>query len=250
MYVGSDFVGRMNLPLVAIGERYTVGFGVDPQLQVSRLMVKKSRSRARRQPGPQLRLPDHGRELQIRAGEGAGLGPSAPRRGRGRRRQPARADAEAQRGLRYLRRRGPRTCCGGTSTVEPGQTGEKAATLAYQFKLEYARDVAIANFKANRSGHEAQRGSDLPPAASEPEYPLRRYLRVAATGSRSEQRPAQSRCETQAILQQAPPRSKRKRGFRYSGRDPNRNDGRRNPEKSTMHLSCDCPTMHCSIAQD
>ena len=33
MYVGSDFVGRMNLPLVAIGEKYTVGFGVDPQLQ-------------------------------------------------------------------------------------------------------------------------------------------------------------------------------------------------------------------------
>jgi hypothetical protein len=36
MYVGSDFVGRMNLPLVAIGEKYTVGFGVDPQLQVAR----------------------------------------------------------------------------------------------------------------------------------------------------------------------------------------------------------------------
>src|SRR5262249_34575543 len=44
MYVGSDFVGRMNLPLVAIGERYTVGFGVDPQLQVSRSMVKKTRT--------------------------------------------------------------------------------------------------------------------------------------------------------------------------------------------------------------
>ena len=35
MYVGTDFVGRMNLPLVAIGEQYTVGFGVDPQLQVT-----------------------------------------------------------------------------------------------------------------------------------------------------------------------------------------------------------------------
>ena len=44
MYVGSDFVGRMNLPLVAIGERYTVGFGVDPQLQASRQLVKKSRT--------------------------------------------------------------------------------------------------------------------------------------------------------------------------------------------------------------
>ena len=30
------------------------------------------------------------------------------------------------------------------------ETGEKAATIAYQFKLEYARDVAIANFKAKK----------------------------------------------------------------------------------------------------
>jgi uncharacterized protein (TIGR02231 family) len=44
MYVGPDFVGRMNLPLVAIGEQYTVGFGVDPQLQVSRVLLKKPRT--------------------------------------------------------------------------------------------------------------------------------------------------------------------------------------------------------------
>jgi hypothetical protein len=35
-------------------------------------------------------------------------------------------------------------------TVGPGQTGEKASTVAYQFKLEYARDVAIANFKTKQ----------------------------------------------------------------------------------------------------
>ena len=44
MYVGTDFVGRMNLPLVAIGERFTVGFGVDPQLQVARQLVRKPRN--------------------------------------------------------------------------------------------------------------------------------------------------------------------------------------------------------------
>ena len=44
MYVGSDFVGRMNLPLVAIGERLTVCFGVDPQLQVARQLVRKQRT--------------------------------------------------------------------------------------------------------------------------------------------------------------------------------------------------------------
>src|SRR5205823_13129218 len=44
MYNGSDFVGRMQLPLVAIGEQFTVGFGTEPQLQVQRQMVDKARS--------------------------------------------------------------------------------------------------------------------------------------------------------------------------------------------------------------
>lgn len=35
MYIGSDFVGQMTLPLVAIGESFTTGFGVDPQMQVT-----------------------------------------------------------------------------------------------------------------------------------------------------------------------------------------------------------------------
>ena len=98
MYVGTDFVGRMNLPLVAIGERYTVGFGVDPQLQVCPPARQEVAHRAGGQPGPQLPVPDHGRELQVRGGEGAGLGPPAPGRGRGGRRQPGRAGTEAERG--------------------------------------------------------------------------------------------------------------------------------------------------------
>src|SRR6185437_7507352 len=44
MYDGTDFVGRMNLPLVAIGEQFTVGFGSEPQLQVQRQMMDKTRT--------------------------------------------------------------------------------------------------------------------------------------------------------------------------------------------------------------
>src|SRR5262249_45904718 len=44
VYVGTDFVGRMRLPLVAAGEPFIAGFGVDPQLQVSRRLVRKVRS--------------------------------------------------------------------------------------------------------------------------------------------------------------------------------------------------------------
>ena len=43
MYLGSDFVGRGELPLVAIGKQFTVGFGVDPQVQVSRQLLTKDR---------------------------------------------------------------------------------------------------------------------------------------------------------------------------------------------------------------
>jgi len=54
VYTGTDFVGRMNLPLVAAGEPFVAGFGVDPQLQVSRRLVHKSRSVRGGQPGLQL----------------------------------------------------------------------------------------------------------------------------------------------------------------------------------------------------
>jgi uncharacterized protein (TIGR02231 family) len=44
VYVAGDFVGRMRLPLVAPGEPFIAGFGADPQLQVSRRLIRKSRS--------------------------------------------------------------------------------------------------------------------------------------------------------------------------------------------------------------
>jgi len=42
--VRGEFVGRMRQPLVAAGEPFLVGFGIDPQLQVSRRLVRKSPS--------------------------------------------------------------------------------------------------------------------------------------------------------------------------------------------------------------
>jgi hypothetical protein len=149
MYVGTDFVGRMNLPLVAIGERYTVGFGVDPQLQVSRTLVKKSRAV---QGGNQVRNYEYritvgsykSEEVKVQVWD----------------RLP-RAEAEAvavslvepspklSDNATYLRQERPENLLRWDLTVAPGQTDEKAATVAYQFKLEYARDVAIANFKTN-----------------------------------------------------------------------------------------------------
>jgi hypothetical protein len=147
MYVGTDFVGRMNLPLVAIGERYTVGFGVDPQLQVSRTLVKKSRTV---QGGNQV----HNYEYRINVGSYK----SGEVKVQVWDRLP-RAEAEAvavslvepsptlSTNATYLRQERPENLLRWDLTVAPGQIDEKSATVAYQFKLEYARDVAIANFK-------------------------------------------------------------------------------------------------------
>src|SRR5262249_44990888 len=44
MFLGTDFVGRMSMPLVVVGEQFTAGFGVDPQLQVQRQLMDKSRT--------------------------------------------------------------------------------------------------------------------------------------------------------------------------------------------------------------
>jgi uncharacterized protein (TIGR02231 family) len=150
MYVGTDFVGRMNLPLVVIGERYTVGFGVDPQLQVSRQLVNKSKSV---QGGNQV----HNYEYRIAVSSYK----SAPVRLQVWDRMP-RAEAEAvavslveptpklSDDPAYLRQERPQNLLRWDLLVEPGTSGEKSKTIAYQFKLEYAREVAIGNFKAKQ----------------------------------------------------------------------------------------------------
>jgi hypothetical protein len=150
MYVGPDFVGRMNLPLVAVGERYTVGFGVDPQLQVSRVLVKKSRTH---QGGNQV----HSYEYRINVGSYK----SEVAKVQVWDRLP-RAEAEAiavslvdpapklSDDSRYQRESRPENLLRWDISVGPGQSGDKAATIAYQFRLEYARDVAIASFKTKQ----------------------------------------------------------------------------------------------------
>jgi uncharacterized protein (TIGR02231 family) len=150
MYVGSDFVGRMNLPLVAIGERYTVGFGVDPQLQSSRQLVKKSRTL---QGGNQVHTFEYRISLASYKSEAVKvqIWDRLPK-----------AEAEAiavdlvgpapklSEDPSYLRRERPQNLLRWDLTVGPGASGEKASAVSYQFKMEYARDVAIANFKAKQ----------------------------------------------------------------------------------------------------
>ena len=86
MYVGTDFVGRMTLPQVAVGEQFTVGFGVDPQLQIGRRLVKKADAV---QGGNQVHTYEFRivvRNFKAIPATAPGLGPAAPGRVTRRRR--------------------------------------------------------------------------------------------------------------------------------------------------------------------
>jgi uncharacterized protein (TIGR02231 family) len=150
MYQGSDFVGRMNLPLVAIGEQFTAGFGVDPQIQVSREQASKAKSV---QGGNQV----HNYAYRIRISSFK----QTPVTVQVWDRLP-KAEAETvgvnlvstsqdlSNDATYLRAERPQNLLRWDVKVEPGHNGEKAVTIDYAFKLEYDRNVAISDFKAKK----------------------------------------------------------------------------------------------------
>ncbi len=150
MYVGKDFVGRMSLPLVAIGEEFVAGFGVDPQLQVARTMVNKTRTV---QGANQVYAYDY--RLRVSSYKTTAvklqLWDRLPK-----------ADAEAvgvtlvktspelSGDAAFVRDEKPDNLLRWDLTIAPGMTGEKAKEVNYQFKLEYAREVSIGNFKSTQ----------------------------------------------------------------------------------------------------
>lgn len=147
MYQGSDFVGRMALPLVAIGEHFTVGFGTEPQLQVQRQLMEKTRTM---QAGNQIlkyeyrilvtsyknekvkmqiwdRLPHAEKEAM-----GVNLIKTSP---------ALCADAM------YLREERPNNLLRWDVEVEPDMRGEKAQKIQYEFQLELDRQATLGSFQ-------------------------------------------------------------------------------------------------------
>ncbi len=150
MYLGADFVGRMNLPLVAIGEEFTVGFGVDPEIQVDRQLVTRSHSI---QGGNQVQIYDY--RIRVSSFKAADVQLQIWDR------LPC-ADAETvdvelikaapelSADPTYLRNDRPKNLLRWDVLVKPGATGEKATTITYEFKMQYDRNVAIENFKVTK----------------------------------------------------------------------------------------------------
>jgi hypothetical protein len=146
VYVGSDFVGRMNLPLVAAGEPFIAGFGVDPQVQVSRRLVHKGRSM---QGGNQVF--DYEFRLGLRnyrtGPVKVQLWDRLPRpQGESVAVNLVKTSAELSTDPLYLRTSRMDNLLRWDLTVPEGTVGDKTIYLNYEFRLEYARDLPQPRF--------------------------------------------------------------------------------------------------------
>jgi uncharacterized protein (TIGR02231 family) len=148
MYIGSDFVGQMSLPLVAAGERFTVAFGVDPNLQVTRQLVNKAQTT---QGGNQTLRYEYRTTVSSFKNEQVKLQvwDRLPR--------PetdaislniVKSTPELSTDPAYVR--GPRTqnLLRWDVTVEPNANGEKAVAIQYEFKMELDRNMTISDLQS------------------------------------------------------------------------------------------------------
>ena len=147
MYLDSDFVGSTKLPLVAIGKPFTVGFGVDPQLQVVRKLIDKTRTT---QGGNQV--------LNFKYKILLSSYKSTPVDVQVWDRMPH-AEAVGTIGTSftmgatklsedplYVRDEKHKNLLRWDVKVEPKQNGEKAMTIDYEFKMELDKNVTIGSF--------------------------------------------------------------------------------------------------------
>ncbi len=148
MYQGTDFVGRMAMPLIAIGEEFTAGFGVDPQVQIQREMLDKTKSQ---QGGNQVlnykyrllvsNFKSEAVKLQVwdrlphAESETAGI-------------TLVKATPEVSQDALYQREARPANLLRWDMDVEPGVSGERAVPINYEFRLELDRNMAISGLLA------------------------------------------------------------------------------------------------------
>lgn len=148
IYLGSDFVGRMNLPLVAAGERFTAGFGVDPQLQVSRQLIDRSRDlhggnqilryryrlavNSFKNEKVQLQLWD-----RLPRAENDALGVSL-----------VKSSIDVSRDAAYKRDQWTNGMLRWDLSVDPGMNGEKALAVTYEFTMELDKQLSVGSFAA------------------------------------------------------------------------------------------------------
>lgn len=146
MYFGGDFVGKHNLPLVAMGEQFTVGLGAEPQLQVARKLVDKTKAMqggnqvlkyeyrilvsSYRSDKVKLQVWDR---LPMTEGEAVGV-------------TPGKIVPELSQDPFYVREERPRNLLRWDLEVNPDANGEKAMTISYDFRIELDKQMTIGTF--------------------------------------------------------------------------------------------------------
>jgi hypothetical protein len=146
MYHGSDFVGRMALPLVAIGEQFTVGFGAEPQLQVQRQLLDRTRTM---QAGNQVLKYDYrilissykDEKVKVQVwdrlprGENESLNVTL-----------IKSSPELCKDGVYEREERANNLLRWDVEIEPEMRGEKALKISYEFKLELDKQATLGSF--------------------------------------------------------------------------------------------------------
>jgi hypothetical protein len=148
MFQGTDFVGRMPMPLVAVGEEFTAGFGVDTQLQIQRQMIDQTRSTAGgnqvlkyeyrilvssfKSAPVQLQVWD-----RLPKGETESVGVIL-----------VKATPDLCKDGIYLRESRPNNLLRWDVEVPANCNGEKAFPINYEFRMELDRQMAITGFKS------------------------------------------------------------------------------------------------------
>jgi hypothetical protein len=148
MYQGTDFVGRMAMPLVASGEEFTAGFGVDTQLQIQRQMIDQTRST---QGGNQVLKYEYrllvnsfkNQPVQLQVwdrlpkGETESVNVTL-----------VKSSPELCKDGLYLRENRPNNLLRWDVDVPANCNGEKALPITYEFRMELDRQMAITGFQS------------------------------------------------------------------------------------------------------
>jgi uncharacterized protein (TIGR02231 family) len=178
MYLDSDFVGRMSLPLVAIGEQFTLGLGIDPQLQVRRQMIDRGRAT---QGGNQVLRYEYRILISSYKSEKVKVQvwdrlPHADNDTVGV--SLLRASPDVCKDTLYLREQRPKNLLRWDVAVDPNLSGENALAIDYEFKLELDRQMAIGSFQTSGvvRAEEASLPAALPPLTGAEEAKIRANL--------------------------------------------------------------------------
>ena len=144
VYLDGRFVGRSEIPTVARGQTFVVGFGVDPQLRAKRELASRTENVQGGNRELSLQVSPGPGELQGPGGRGPLVRPPALQRPAQRRPRQARRVARSAEQERVLRPHGrPKGILRWEIDVAAGAMGGKVRIVDYAFTLDFDRNLSL-----------------------------------------------------------------------------------------------------------